>query len=152
MYSQKVYAGASMVRTPWPKLARGFPAPPEQSSTWRQPSPGARSRLRYAGRSTASGKVAAATARSTGSCPRGSGAPAEASAPDEKATAVKAKRAAREAGTGRFGTVAGRVTDGAIVGSAVVKKITQIMESGAGTEEIARGVGDYCRGLLTKVR
>lgn len=44
------------------------------------------------------------------------------------------------------------VADGAIVGSAVVKKITQMMESGAGTEEIAKGVGDYCRGLLTKVR
>ena len=44
------------------------------------------------------------------------------------------------------------LADGAIVGSAVVKKITQMMESGAGTEEMAKGVGDYCRGLLTKVR
>jgi tryptophan synthase alpha chain len=44
------------------------------------------------------------------------------------------------------------VADGAIVGSAVVRKITQAMESGAGAEGIAKAVGDYCRGLLTKVR
>jgi tryptophan synthase alpha chain len=44
------------------------------------------------------------------------------------------------------------LADGAIVGSAVVKKVTQLMEAGAATDAIARGVGDYCKGLLAKVR
>lgn len=44
------------------------------------------------------------------------------------------------------------LADGAIVGSAIVKRITQLMESGAGSEAIAAGVGDYCKSLLTKVR
>jgi tryptophan synthase alpha chain len=44
------------------------------------------------------------------------------------------------------------VADGAIVGSAIVKKMTQLMEGGAGTDGIVKGVGEYCRGLLTKVR
>jgi tryptophan synthase alpha chain len=44
------------------------------------------------------------------------------------------------------------VAEGAIVGSAVVRKITQAMESGASAEGIARAVGDYCKGLLTQVR
>jgi len=44
------------------------------------------------------------------------------------------------------------LADGAIVGSAVVRKITQAMESGAGAEQIAKAVGDYCKGLLAQVR
>ena len=42
------------------------------------------------------------------------------------------------------------VADGAIVGSAVVRKITDA--GSAGPEAIARSVADYCRGLLAKVR
>ncbi|MDB5319552.1 MAG: tryptophan synthase, alpha subunit [Phycisphaerales bacterium] len=42
------------------------------------------------------------------------------------------------------------VADGAIVGSAIVKKITQA--GSADPQEIARVVGDYCRSLLTQVR
>jgi tryptophan synthase alpha chain len=42
--------------------------------------------------------------------------------------------------------------DGAIVGSAVVKRITQLSESGATPEAIAQGVAEYCRALLSKVR
>jgi tryptophan synthase alpha chain len=42
------------------------------------------------------------------------------------------------------------VADGAIVGSAIVKKITQA--GAAGPMEIARVVGEYCRSLLTQVR
>ena len=44
------------------------------------------------------------------------------------------------------------LADGAIVGSAVVKKITQLMESGASTGAIVEGVAEYCKGLLAKVR
>ena len=44
------------------------------------------------------------------------------------------------------------LADGAIVGSAVVKKITQLMESGAGPSAIVEGAAEYCKGLLAKVR
>jgi tryptophan synthase alpha chain len=44
------------------------------------------------------------------------------------------------------------LADGAIVGSAVVKRITQLAANGAGPERIAEGVGEYCRSLLAKVR
>jgi tryptophan synthase alpha chain len=42
------------------------------------------------------------------------------------------------------------VADGAIVGSAVVRKITQAASEGPA--KIAQNVGDYCRSLLTQVR
>jgi tryptophan synthase alpha chain len=44
------------------------------------------------------------------------------------------------------------LADGAIVGSAIVKKMTQLMESGATPDRIAAGVATYCQELLTKVR
>ncbi len=42
------------------------------------------------------------------------------------------------------------LADGAIVGSAVVKRMTQSID--AGPDAIASAVGDYCRALLQKVR
>ena len=42
------------------------------------------------------------------------------------------------------------VADGAIVGSALVKRITQ--HASAGTAAIAQAAGDYCRELLQQVR
>ncbi|HEY7118892.1 MAG TPA: tryptophan synthase subunit alpha [Tepidisphaeraceae bacterium] len=44
------------------------------------------------------------------------------------------------------------LADGAIVGSAVVRKITELAKGGAGADGIAGGVGEYCKGLLSKVR
>jgi tryptophan synthase alpha chain len=42
------------------------------------------------------------------------------------------------------------LADGAIVGSAVVKRMTQGIDGGA--EAIAKSVGEYCKSLLTLVR
>jgi tryptophan synthase alpha chain len=42
------------------------------------------------------------------------------------------------------------LADGAIVGSAVVKRITQVLSSGP--DEIAKTVGEFCRSLLSLVR
>jgi len=42
------------------------------------------------------------------------------------------------------------LADGAIVGSAIVKKITQM--GAASPADIAQAVGDYCKSLLSKVR
>jgi len=42
--------------------------------------------------------------------------------------------------------------DGAIVGSAIVKRITQALASSAGPDQVAREIGAYCRELLSKVR
>jgi tryptophan synthase alpha chain len=42
------------------------------------------------------------------------------------------------------------VADGAIVGSAIVRKITQAASEGP--SKIAQIVGDYCRSLLAQVR
>jgi tryptophan synthase alpha chain len=44
------------------------------------------------------------------------------------------------------------LADGAIVGSALVKKITHLMESGASAGAIVEGAAEYCKGLLAKVR
>ena len=42
------------------------------------------------------------------------------------------------------------LADGAIVGSAIVKRMRELSDVGA--EGIARGVGEYCRNLLSRVR
>ena len=42
------------------------------------------------------------------------------------------------------------LADGAIVGSAIVKRMSELSDAGA--EGIARGVGEYCRNLLSQVR
>jgi tryptophan synthase alpha chain len=44
------------------------------------------------------------------------------------------------------------VADGAIVGSALVKRIKQQIADGAAPDQLARSAGAYCRELLSKVR